>query len=176
MAYEVLQGRWFGPVDQLLNQPTPDGRRRRVLDVGTGTGVWVREMASIFPGVDFVGLDVVPVPPPPRRAAAPALLVAPTFLTDDDGSDSDSSSISTSGDETMDQDSENDNEGEDQAMDSDETLYEWREADNVYFVTKDMNHGLVGPEGGIYDVVQCRFVMTLSVSVKHSSKLCMLEL
>lgn len=88
----VIQGHWFGPVDHLLNQPTLDGRRKRVLDVGTGTGAWVREMAGLFPAVDFEGLDVVPVPPPPRHEAGPVISSAPpSFLIDDDSSTSSNS-------------------------------------------------------------------------------------
>ncbi len=36
---------------------------RDILDVGTGTGRWAREMAQLFPRARVVGLDVAPPPP-----------------------------------------------------------------------------------------------------------------
>ncbi|KAG8904913.1 hypothetical protein FRB99_001011 [Tulasnella sp. 403] len=59
----VLGSNYFGPVDRVLAKPTRDGRRRRVLDIGAGTGSWVRDMAKQFPSVDFFGIDIVAVPP-----------------------------------------------------------------------------------------------------------------
>jgi ubiquinone/menaquinone biosynthesis C-methylase UbiE len=44
------------------NYAAPIGSPRSVLDVGTGSGRWPVEMASIFPKADVVGLDVVPAP------------------------------------------------------------------------------------------------------------------
>ncbi|QRV91165.1 methyltransferase domain protein [Ceratobasidium sp. AG-Ba] len=63
MTTAVLGGLCWGPVEKKLI-PRPSGRRRCVLDVGTGTGSWVREMAEKHPNADFVGVDIVPIPPP----------------------------------------------------------------------------------------------------------------
>ncbi len=35
----------------------------RILDVGTGTGRWARDMARLFPHAKVVGLDIAPPPP-----------------------------------------------------------------------------------------------------------------
>ncbi|CAE6433759.1 unnamed protein product [Rhizoctonia solani] len=56
---------YFGPVREIL-QPHPT-RRKRVLDVFTADGTWAQEMATEFPHVDFVSLDMIPlVPHTPR--------------------------------------------------------------------------------------------------------------
>ncbi|KAG9028313.1 hypothetical protein FS837_003917, partial [Tulasnella sp. UAMH 9824] len=34
-----------------------------VLDIGTGSGAWVLEMAKMFPDTEVVGMDLVPVKP-----------------------------------------------------------------------------------------------------------------
>ncbi|KAF8749650.1 Methyltransferase domain [Rhizoctonia solani] len=39
------------------------GRRRRVLDICTRSGTWVKELASERPDVDFVSVDIAPVAP-----------------------------------------------------------------------------------------------------------------
>jgi len=91
MAHALMGSQWIGPVQFLLSTPTLDGRRRQVLDAGAGTGSWVREMAAMFPSVDFRGLDIVPVPPPPHigpqsgilsEASGESSLLVPS--TDDD--------------------------------------------------------------------------------------------
>lgn len=162
MAQEIVQGHWFGPVDQLLRQATADGRKRCVLDVGAGTGTWLREMAGLFPEVYFTGMDVIPIPPPPRTG--PSQSLAPTFLTDDNGPDSDSGSGSASGsDDGMEQDSEGEGEGEgDINENSGLDNRAWNEGDNVRFITADINDGL--GEIPRFDLIQCRYVMTLAVS------------
>lgn len=35
----------------------------RVLDLGTGTGLWVMEMAERFPGATVIGNDLSPIQP-----------------------------------------------------------------------------------------------------------------
>ncbi|TCD65162.1 hypothetical protein EIP91_003018 [Steccherinum ochraceum] len=50
---------YVGPVREILRQTV--GRQRRALDLGTGTGIWVEEMAGEFPHVRFDGLDIVPI-------------------------------------------------------------------------------------------------------------------
>jgi len=67
----LLHRNYVGPVQAVLNSASalPEGRRaRRALDLGTGTGKWVLEMAAEFPHVKFYGLDIVPIasrhPPP----------------------------------------------------------------------------------------------------------------
>jgi ubiquinone/menaquinone biosynthesis C-methylase UbiE len=44
------------------NYVTPIGKPASILDVGTGTGRWAREMAQEFPRAKVVGLDVNPPP------------------------------------------------------------------------------------------------------------------
>lgn len=51
------------------NFAAPIGEPRDILDVGSGTGRWAREMAQLFPAARVVGLDVNP---PPSDEAAEA--------------------------------------------------------------------------------------------------------
>ncbi|CAE6462562.1 unnamed protein product [Rhizoctonia solani] len=61
----MVGSNYFGPVREIL-QPHPT-RRKRVLDLLTGDGTWAQEMATEFPHVDFVSLDMIPlVPHTPR--------------------------------------------------------------------------------------------------------------
>ncbi|KAG9126850.1 hypothetical protein FRC07_001707 [Ceratobasidium sp. 392] len=62
----LLKGNYYGPVREVLGDPQPDGRRKRVLDLITGEGTWVREMATEFPHVDFTSVDNTPLVPHPR--------------------------------------------------------------------------------------------------------------
>ncbi|KAJ2980216.1 hypothetical protein NUW54_g11035 [Trametes sanguinea] len=48
-----------GPVRELLAMSL--GEQRRVVDLGTGTGQWVLDMAHEFPHVRFYGVDIVPI-------------------------------------------------------------------------------------------------------------------
>ncbi|KAI0714217.1 S-adenosyl-L-methionine-dependent methyltransferase [Cerioporus squamosus] len=48
-----------GPVRDVLGHLP--GEQRRVLDLGTGTGSWVLDMAREFPDVRFYGVDIVPI-------------------------------------------------------------------------------------------------------------------
>ncbi|KAI0325261.1 hypothetical protein GY45DRAFT_1340222, partial [Cubamyces sp. BRFM 1775] len=48
-----------GPVRELLAFAPVE--RRRVVDLGTGTGQWVLDMAREFPHVKFYGVDIVPI-------------------------------------------------------------------------------------------------------------------
>ena len=57
MLRYALRGNYAAPV----NQPTS------ILDVGTGTGRWAREMAALFPQANVVGVDVH-VPPADTQA------------------------------------------------------------------------------------------------------------
>ncbi|RKP06290.1 S-adenosyl-L-methionine-dependent methyltransferase [Thamnocephalis sphaerospora] len=40
----------------------PIDNPKRVLDIGTGTGIWMREMSEKLPESEFLGLDIVPRP------------------------------------------------------------------------------------------------------------------
>ncbi|KAB5591290.1 hypothetical protein CTheo_5249 [Ceratobasidium theobromae] len=62
----MIGSNYFGPVNSIL-QPHPL-RRKRVLDVFTADGTWAQEMATEFPHVDFVSLDMVPLVPHTPRA------------------------------------------------------------------------------------------------------------
>ncbi|KAL4919557.1 S-adenosyl-L-methionine-dependent methyltransferase [Aspergillus aurantiobrunneus] len=60
----------------LAQQPAP----KRILDIGTGTGIWALEMAEEFPEAEIIGTDLSPIQPsfsPPNC----------TFLIDDAESD-----------------------------------------------------------------------------------------
>ncbi|KAJ1304957.1 hypothetical protein OPQ81_006089 [Rhizoctonia solani] len=62
----MIGSNYFGPVREIL-QPHPT-RRKRVLDLFTADGTWAQEMATEFPHVDFVSLDMVPLVPHTPRA------------------------------------------------------------------------------------------------------------
>lgn len=67
----ALRGNYAAPV----NAPTS------ILDVGTGTGRWAREMAHLFPQTNVVGLDVNPLPPSMRqRQPAPPASYARSII------------------------------------------------------------------------------------------------
>jgi ubiquinone/menaquinone biosynthesis C-methylase UbiE len=59
------------------NYATPIAYPRDILDVGTGTGRWAREMAQQFPRANVVGLDVT-VPPADEKAEAGGPEVRPS--------------------------------------------------------------------------------------------------
>ncbi|CAE6469870.1 unnamed protein product [Rhizoctonia solani] len=63
----VFGSNYFGPLRSVLSE-VPSGRRKRVLDLFTADGTWVREMADEFPHVDFTSVDIVPLVPHPRCA------------------------------------------------------------------------------------------------------------
>ncbi|KZT26525.1 S-adenosyl-L-methionine-dependent methyltransferase [Neolentinus lepideus HHB14362 ss-1] len=59
----VFEGRnYVGPVKEVLTYPGVK-HKRRVLDVGTGGGLWAVEMADEFPRVEVTGVDVAPIQP-----------------------------------------------------------------------------------------------------------------
>ncbi|WVF71334.1 hypothetical protein IAT40_006137 [Kwoniella sp. CBS 6097] len=53
-----LPGLYRGPVEEILNDRS---RHRRMLDIGCGTGIWLQEMAELFPHVDCIGIDLMPL-------------------------------------------------------------------------------------------------------------------
>src|SRR5579859_3732049 len=67
---QVFRGNYAAPIEQ----------PRDILDVGTGTGLWAREMATLFPSARVVGLDVT-VPPADERAEAGGREVRPPNYT-----------------------------------------------------------------------------------------------
>ncbi|CAG8468518.1 9133_t:CDS:2 [Scutellospora calospora] len=54
----VWQNNFSAPVKDLLNQ-----KGAMVLDVGTGAGSWLFEMATNFPKAHYIGIDISPVQP-----------------------------------------------------------------------------------------------------------------
>ncbi|EIW67928.1 hypothetical protein TREMEDRAFT_57395, partial [Tremella mesenterica DSM 1558] len=62
-ALKVRQGgkNYLAPFQEVLPE---DGRDCRLLDVGTGTGIWALEMASEFPEAEVTGVDLAPVQRP----------------------------------------------------------------------------------------------------------------
>ncbi|CAE6422870.1 unnamed protein product [Rhizoctonia solani] len=63
----LLKGNYFGPAKEVLEWNEGE-RRKRVLDLLTADGTWVREMAAEFPHVDFTSVDIVPLVPHIRAA------------------------------------------------------------------------------------------------------------
>ncbi|KAG9103401.1 hypothetical protein FRC06_011041 [Ceratobasidium sp. 370] len=57
----LLGGNQWGPITECLAPAR--GRRRRVLDICTRSGTWVKELASERPDVDFVSVDLAPMAP-----------------------------------------------------------------------------------------------------------------
>ncbi len=53
----------YGIGDKLFLAPLVKERVHRVLDVGTGTGIWAMEMGEMFPGAEVRGCDLSPVQP-----------------------------------------------------------------------------------------------------------------
>ena len=56
----------------------PIGRPTSVLDVGTGTGRWAREMAQLFPQARVVGMDVAPPAVDEAAASNPGVDLRPS--------------------------------------------------------------------------------------------------
>ncbi|KDQ11193.1 hypothetical protein BOTBODRAFT_35497, partial [Botryobasidium botryosum FD-172 SS1] len=55
----LIAGNHLGPVEEILASDQ-GGRQRVVMDLGTGSGIWVEQMAHAFPHVKFIGVDLVP--------------------------------------------------------------------------------------------------------------------
>ncbi|SJL09903.1 uncharacterized protein ARMOST_13284 [Armillaria ostoyae] len=57
--FSLIGTHYVGPVPELLmSEP---GRLKIVVDMCTGTGKWVMNMAELYPHVRFYGLDIVPI-------------------------------------------------------------------------------------------------------------------
>ncbi|KAK0238947.1 S-adenosyl-L-methionine-dependent methyltransferase [Armillaria nabsnona] len=57
--FRLIGTHYVGPVPELLmSEP---GRQKIVVDMCSGTGKWVMEMAELYPHVYFYGLDIVPI-------------------------------------------------------------------------------------------------------------------
>ncbi|KAG9098001.1 hypothetical protein FS749_004925 [Ceratobasidium sp. UAMH 11750] len=62
----LFGGNYIGPVREILT-PVAE-RERRVLELGTQAGTWIQSMATEFPHVHFLSLDLVPcIAHAPRR-------------------------------------------------------------------------------------------------------------
>jgi methylase of polypeptide subunit release factors len=48
----------------------------KILDIGTGTGIWAIEMADMFPNAEVIGTDLSPIQPD----WIPSNWLVPTFL------------------------------------------------------------------------------------------------
>ena len=62
MMYIVMGDKnYVGPIEEVLNAPSD--RKRRVLDIGCGSGIWTIQIADDFPDVEVVGCDLAPIQP-----------------------------------------------------------------------------------------------------------------
>ncbi|KAG8694653.1 hypothetical protein FRC09_009710 [Ceratobasidium sp. 395] len=189
MTTAVLGDLFWGPADKKL-APRPSGRRRCVLDVGAGTGSWIREMAEKYQHADFIGADIVPIPPPASAIseyAASSLLTTPHYgdyessiysgvrhavssenlaamllgAPDTPGGPSTSSGtislLSPANDYDTPAPSPYSSYGTPQR-----TEVAYTERSNVRFEIHDLAQGLDYPDG-IFDIVHCRYVLTLGV-------------
>lgn len=61
----LLNGNLFtAPVADRLRAPLGPGMRRpRVLDLGTGTGIWAIDVADEFPNAEVIANDLSPIQP-----------------------------------------------------------------------------------------------------------------
>ncbi|PCH43259.1 S-adenosyl-L-methionine-dependent methyltransferase [Wolfiporia cocos MD-104 SS10] len=59
LLHRILGRHIIDPVTQVLERRSSG--QRCVVDIGTGTGRWVMDMAAQFPQVRFYGLDIVPI-------------------------------------------------------------------------------------------------------------------
>lgn len=58
---KLALGGLFAPMDLVNEVLKPEeGKQKRVMDLGTGSGIWAIEMAQEFPHVEIVGLDLAP--------------------------------------------------------------------------------------------------------------------
>ncbi|KAG8748561.1 hypothetical protein FRC10_003695 [Ceratobasidium sp. 414] len=192
MTTAVLGDLFWGPVDKKLT-PRPSGRRRCVLDVGAGTGSWVREMAEKYPHADFIGADIVPIPPPASAMAgyantsllttpqygehesfiysgvwhamssenlAAMFLGAPSTLGGPDTPDAVTTLLNPVYDYGTPAPSPYSSYGPPQTPQRTEVAY--TERNNVRFEIHDLSQGLDYPDG-VFDIVHCRYVLTLGV-------------
>ncbi|KAG9127715.1 hypothetical protein FRC07_010480 [Ceratobasidium sp. 392] len=188
MTTAVLGDLFWGPVNKKL-APRASGRRRCVLDVGAGTGSWVREMAEKYPQADFVGADIVPIPPPTsaisnytsgsllttphcgeyessiyagvRHAVSSENLTAMLLSAHDtaDGSGTSTESTLLSPVDDYSTPASSPHSGYDTPH---RTEVAFTERSNVRFEIHDLTRGLDYPDG-VFDIVHCRYVLTMGV-------------
>lgn len=59
LIHQLIGAHYLGPVPNILARDP--NRQAQVLDLCTGTGTWLMEIASDFPSVLFTGIDIVPI-------------------------------------------------------------------------------------------------------------------
>ncbi|KAK0654946.1 S-adenosyl-L-methionine-dependent methyltransferase [Cercophora newfieldiana] len=52
-----------GTSGKLFHSPLDPAKTKRIMDIGTGTGIWAMVMADVFPGAEVLGNDLSPVQP-----------------------------------------------------------------------------------------------------------------
>ena len=64
MTCAMFDGLYPAPAEvERVLAPRVNGTRPKVLDLGTGSGIWAIEMAELYPGVDVLGIDLIGVKP-----------------------------------------------------------------------------------------------------------------
>jgi SAM-dependent methyltransferase len=160
MGHAILGAQFFGPVEYLLSTPPIQGGRRNVLEIGCGTGSWIRDMARMFPHVDFLGLDVLPTPPPADRARPVTTGGASGLLTRNMDEDDDTESVTEVN--SWDDSDYGFSEGEDTLAGDGWGPEGWIELPNVKFLEKDVTEGLEYDDE-TFDVIHVRFVFSVAV-------------
>lgn len=52
-----------GVGDKHFLSPLEESKLKRILDIGTGTGIWAMEIGDRFPAAEVIGNDLSPIQP-----------------------------------------------------------------------------------------------------------------
>ncbi|KAL6923984.1 hypothetical protein FSST1_001258 [Fusarium sambucinum] len=63
-AFDAMRHEWLTMMlDDKLYVPPIGENPQRILDIGTGTGIWAIDMADKFPSAEVIGIDISPTQP-----------------------------------------------------------------------------------------------------------------